>query len=109
VPPGLALGIVASAVDRLVKYVRTVTAQASHFLLQAQPGLSHEVVIADVPQIVPMSDGARHVTARRLDCVFTDHLCVERWAFAMPIDDLRVLIRARHQDRHFPDGRGRAS
>src|SRR5262249_20654078 len=50
------------AVDRLVQNVRAVSPEAIHFLRHANARSSHQILVALIPQLVPMRERARHAS-----------------------------------------------
>jgi hypothetical protein len=78
VQPRLTLTIVAPGIDYLVEDMRIVIAKPSNLLFQAQSRLSHEVIVAGMPQMIAMSNRARHAIARGLDCVLADGVLIHR-------------------------------
>jgi hypothetical protein len=77
VQPRLTLTIVAPGIDYLVEDMRS-DRQAEQPPFQAQSRLSHEVIVAGRPQMIAMSNRARHAIARGLDCVLADGVLIHR-------------------------------
>ena len=86
--PGLASRVVMANVDGFLVDVGVVAAEASDLLRQSGLGVRHQLQVTAIPQFVPVTDGARHAPAGRLEGVFGHQLRIHRRQVAVPIDDL---------------------
>jgi hypothetical protein len=58
------------AVDVFIEHVRVIASEAEHFLLEAIARLSHEILIALIPQRCSVYSSVRYITAQTQ---FTSH------------------------------------
>lgn len=102
--PGLALGVVAAAVDRFVENVGVMSAEPGHLLAEPTPGLGHQIAIALVPEVVSMSEGPGDAVAGRFERVLAHGLGVERREIAVPVDDfVPIAVCVNHVGILTPD------
>jgi len=62
--PGLAGHIVVPAVDEFIERVRVIASEAEHLLLEASARLSHEILIALIPQRCSVYSSVRDITVQ---------------------------------------------
>src|SRR5208282_2945464 len=86
--PTLAGCAVMSAVDGFAQHVRVVASEADDLLFQPRASLSHQVLIAAIPQLILMSDRAWDTSARCFDNMFAFRFSIERGQFTVPVDGL---------------------
>lgn len=89
--PGLVSRIVVARVDRFIVDVGIVAAEAGDFLSQSSMHATHQILVAAIPQFVPVTEGPSHSATRRLKSVFGHQLRIQRRQLAVPIDDLAML------------------
>jgi hypothetical protein len=68
-----------------------MAAKTYDLLLQPGTRLKHQIVIAAVPQLVPMGERPGHTLTHCLDRVLTGHLGVHWRKFLPPINDLGIV------------------
>jgi hypothetical protein len=79
------------ALNGFIPDMGVVTPQPHNLLLQSGAGLTHQVVVAAVPQLIPMGECPGHTVTHGLDRILTDHLGIEWRQFLPPIDDFRII------------------
>jgi hypothetical protein len=98
VQPRLTSAIVMPTVDGFLQDVRVATTEASHFLMQTVPNVSHEVVVTDIPQVITMRQNTLHAPAGRFENVLAQRLGIERWQIAMPEDHRPLVVNLSHDE-----------
>ena len=99
--PRLPRRVVVAGIDGFVVDVRVVTAQARDLLCEAGTSVGHEIGVAAIPELVPMTDGSGDTAAGRFDGVLCDRLRIDGREFPVPVNDLvRVAVQhVVHTDR----------
>ena len=75
--PRLPRRVVVAGIDGFVVDVRVVTAQARDLLCEAGTSVGHEIGVAAIPELVPMTDGSGDTAAGRFDGVLCDRLRID--------------------------------
>ena len=61
-----------------------MAAEAGDLLNQSSVHAGHELLVAAIPQFVPVTEGSSHTATRRLNGVFRDQLRIQRRQLAVP-------------------------
>lgn len=77
--PGLTLRVVTPAVHKFRQDVSVVPSETADLLVQSVPKASHQVVVALIPQPIPMRKIALHAFTECLNAVLSHRFGIERW------------------------------